>query len=301
VRRTAASLLSDFHADAAPAMAGLVRMLETSSEDVDRFVARDALANIGPQAVPTLVELLKSPQPKVRWEALQAFDLSFTAETAPAAWEPVLRAVSDPDATVRSAALGAADSIAPSADLSRPLILAAVDDNDPGVRTMAAALLGRPASASVAGRAALIKLSADSENQVRLLAIESLGECGQRGQLAEAAEPAAEVLAKIVAAPPDQELTDAALRSLAQMGTSAKSAAPALVGLIERGDEVYIELAIDALAGERWRRQCRAGRADTGQDARGQRRVQPTRGHCGDRQARAQRQRSRAGIDRRAR
>lgn len=246
-RRTAAGLLEDFGPAAAPAIPSLARMLETSSEDVDRFVARNALGSIGPQAVPALIELLKSPQPKVRWEALQAFDLSFSAETAVAAWEPVLHAVSDSDAEVRSAALGAAESIAPSAELSRPLVLAAVNGNDPGVRTMAAALLGRPANASVAGRAALLKLSGDSDNQVRLLAVESLGECGQRGQLAEATDPATEILIKIIAAPPNQELTDAALRSLVQIGPSAKAAAPALVGLIERGVEIYMQLAIDAL------------------------------------------------------
>jgi HEAT repeat protein len=149
---------------------------------VPRAVTGLALLDLGPTAVPRLLELTESPEPAVRAGAVELVGLLGNAGDA----RPVLDRLRDPAATVRTASADALGRL--GAGEARDALVRTLDDRMPAVRTAAARALGQ-----TGGRRAADALVAVA-----------------RGDVFEPARAAAEALARIdrslllqVAAEPD--------------------------------------------------------------------------------------------------
>jgi HEAT repeat protein len=99
-----------------------------------------ALFDLGPAAVPRLVELSESDEPAIRASALELMGL--VGEAGDAA--PVLRRLSDPSAAVRAASADALGRL--GAGEARDALIRALEDRIPGVRAAAARALGQTGS-----------------------------------------------------------------------------------------------------------------------------------------------------------
>lgn len=124
---------------------GRVRAVETIgplvaagvSGRVPRDVANLALLDIGPAAVPHLLDLASDPDPAIRSSALELVGLLGAAGDA----EPVLDYLTDPAAAVRMTTAGALGRL--GAAEARDALMRALDDRVPAVRAAAANALGQ--------------------------------------------------------------------------------------------------------------------------------------------------------------
>jgi HEAT repeat protein len=104
---------------------------------VPRDVANLALLDIGPPAVPKLVELSSHTEPVIRSSAVELIGLLGAAGDA----EPLLDHLTDPAAAVRVTTAGALGRLG-AAD-ARDALMDALDDRVPAVRAAAANALGQ--------------------------------------------------------------------------------------------------------------------------------------------------------------
>jgi hypothetical protein len=132
VRRAAARSLGRI--GATDAIRPLVDVAVTGR--VQRDVAKLALLDIGPAAVPDLVELSGHPEPLVRASAVELVGLIGSADDATA----IIDRLTDPSAAVRVAAAGALGRL--GAAEARDALVRALDDRVPAVRVAAANALG---------------------------------------------------------------------------------------------------------------------------------------------------------------
>ena len=165
VRRAAARSLGRI--GATNAIGPLVGVAVTGR--VPRDVAKLALLDIGPAAVPELASLADHPEPPVRSSAVELIGLIGSADDAAA----ILDRLTDPAAAVRVAAAGALGRL--GAAEARDGLVRALDDRVPAVRVAAADALG-----GIGGRLATTALLAVA-----------------RSDTFEAAHAAAEALARI--------------------------------------------------------------------------------------------------------
>jgi hypothetical protein len=83
--------------------------------------AADALGRIGPPAVPSLIEALKSPDPEARLQAAQV--LARMGSDAKEAVPDLIRLLDDPDERIRKAATRALGRIGPDAAAAVPALM----------------------------------------------------------------------------------------------------------------------------------------------------------------------------------
>jgi HEAT repeat protein len=123
-----------------------VEPLVTASVDqrVPRDVAMLALLDVGPVAVPRLLELTEHPEPRVRTSAVELVGLLGEAGDA----EELPALLRDTAAEVRAATAGALGRLGAAA--ARDALIEALDDRVPSVRVAAARGLGQ-----IGGRSAL--------------------------------------------------------------------------------------------------------------------------------------------------
>ena len=111
---------------------------------VPRDVAMLALLDVGPMAVPRLLELTRHPEPRVRTSAVELVGLLGEAGDA----EELPTLLRDTAAEVRAATVGALGRLGAAA--ARDALIEALDDRVPSVRVAAARALGQ-----IGGRSAL--------------------------------------------------------------------------------------------------------------------------------------------------
>jgi len=184
--------------------------------------APEALASIGPAAVPALIESLRSGDRATREAAMRAL-----ARIGPAARDAVplvAGLLPDPQAMETLGAIGGFEPLIgelkarPDVRLVGPLVR-----------------VGEPAVPS------LTALLHDDDPRVRRLATQTLGAIR-----AKAAAAVPELIRSLD--DPDRSMRQRAMRSLGDIGPAAKDAAPALARLVEQGDYGDAYTALHALS-----------------------------------------------------
>jgi len=184
--------------------------------------APEALASIGPVAVPALIESLRSSDRATREAAMRAL-----ARIGPAARDAVplvAGLLPDPQAMETLGAIGGFEPLIgelkarPDVRLVGPLVR-----------------VGEPAVPS------LTALLHDDDPRVRRLATQTLGAIR-----AKAAAAVPELIRSLD--DPDRSMRQRAMRSLGDIGPAAKDAAPALARLVEQGDYGDAYTALHALS-----------------------------------------------------
>jgi HEAT repeat protein len=124
-----------------------------SSDSEKSGKASLAIVSLGELAVPGLIEMLASPDPKLRVRA--ATTLWGLGSSARAAVTPLARALADADVEVRRSAAMALGSIGVDAAPAVPALITALKDSDYAVRQQAAKALGAIGPAAKAALPAL--------------------------------------------------------------------------------------------------------------------------------------------------
>jgi HEAT repeat protein len=150
---------------------------------VPRDVANLALLDIGPSAVPQLLELTTHPDPSIRSSSLELIGLLGTAGNA----EPLVDHLADPAAAVRVAAAGALGRV--GAREAQDALVRALDDRVPPVRAAAARALGEIGGRQAAE--ALLPLASSENFDVARAAAEALARIDPALVIRSAAEPGA--------------------------------------------------------------------------------------------------------------
>jgi HEAT repeat protein len=265
VRERAARALGRLGPDAAEALPAL---LEAARANGGAPVFADALAQVGPAALPALLaELKKSDTAGSEWilqtlrgfgapalpvlsETLQASSpalriaaartLAEMGPEAALAEKPLLTAAGDSDPAVQAAALRALVASRSESPRLRPLLEAALKSSSPELRKAGTAGLASVGGATTLGADGLIVLLADEDAATRLLAVQSLGQLGAK------AAPAVPALI--------ERMNDPALQlpivdTLGKIGSAAAAAVPRLTELATTGGAEWRVAAIVALGG----------------------------------------------------
>ena len=117
------------------------RLRGTNSFLVDGEIAAWSLAAIGADAVPSLMELLEEPNPRLKQRATGA--LGLVGAAAEPAVPALVKNLKSPDRDVRMLAADALGWIGKRPDLAVPALIEALKDSDIGVGIYAAESLGR--------------------------------------------------------------------------------------------------------------------------------------------------------------
>jgi HEAT repeat protein len=148
-----------------------------------RDVTGLALFDIGPDAVPHLLELVSSNEPAVRASALELVGLLGAAGDAP----PVLDGLSDTAAAVRAASADALGRIGTGEAEARDALVRALDDRVPTVRVAAARALGHTGGQAVAD--ALLPVARGDSFEPARAAAEALARIAPARVVQEAEKP----------------------------------------------------------------------------------------------------------------
>lgn len=220
---------------AVPALLAQVEKISATSITRDFWVIK-VLKNIGSSALPELRQALASPNTSVRLAALGTIaDLGPEAREARA---DVLKLGNDPDPQVRALLLSAMVSIDSSTSKALKLIEPAIKDAQPLVRAAAAsaaATLGKDAAPVAAQVAALLE---DPDARVRLVAIRAAGAIGVKDPV---------IIERVTARLDDPTARLAAIEALAKLG--AGNAVPRLIALYPTSDAPTRIVILNALAG----------------------------------------------------
>lgn len=214
--------------EAVPALLSL--MIRDQSDDDLRWYVADALADIGPPAVPVLLDALATADARGRLYAVRALGgMGVNASAGVPALATVMKY--DQDATVREQAVVALSSIGQSAV---PALTEAISNES--VRCFALDALGEmdfgetPADPQLIG--ALIRALKEEEDCVRWLAARALGKLGGDSE---------SVLCALVGAlgDGDSDVCRFAAESLGSFGARAKTAVPALIKQLLHEENVH--------------------------------------------------------------
>lgn len=220
---------------AVPALLAQVEKLAPSMITRDHWALK-VLKNIGTSALPELREALKSPNTSVRLAALGTI-----AELGPEAREArpdILKLGNDADPLIRATLLSAMVSIDSSTSRALKNIEASAQDAHPLVRAAAAsaaAALGKNAAPVAAQIAALLE---DTDGRVRIAAIRAAGIIGIK-------DPT--IIERITARMDDPSSRLVCIEALARLG--AGNAVPRLIALYSTADAPTKIVILAALGG----------------------------------------------------
>jgi HEAT repeat protein len=229
-RQAAQELLTDDNATAAKALAAAVR----PSSDGENFqvaqAAIRAMAEVGPDAVPTLAAALGSDRAAVRFAAVSV--LRQMGRDARGAVEPLAKALGDENRWVRWYAAEALGNIGPDAAAAIPALVPLLQHRELFTRRRAVTALGRigPEAKTAAG-AAIAKLCEEDGNaDVQDAAFVALHSIDLDAMAAKASAGAADDVAALIKklADKDEHESVAAANSLAKLGPQARPAIPSL-------------------------------------------------------------------------
>ncbi len=201
----------------------------------------DALATIGPPAVPNLIGALAHPQ-------LRAPVASILGRMGPAAapaTEALAKLLTDPDANVRIEAAHALAGIGPGAKAAVPALIESLKETEGAPRAAAMLALGKIGPPARAADTALVAILRKSDGSLSLLSAWALIQIN--GATPTAAKVVMPELLKGLSSPTPQGRQMAA-ESLGQFGPLAKNAAPQLDKTAKDADPHVREAATKALA-----------------------------------------------------
>jgi HEAT repeat protein len=144
----------------------------TNSFLVDGEIAAWSLAAIGRDAVPSLMELLADPNPRLKQRAIEALGM-IGADAEPAV-PALVECLKNPDGDVRMRSADALGWIGCRPDLAIPPLVDALNDSDIGVEYYAAESLGRFGKSATNAIPALLKSFADRDYRIRQSAATAL-------------------------------------------------------------------------------------------------------------------------------
>jgi HEAT repeat protein len=274
VREESAHALWSLGTAAADAAGALVGTLNDKCEDV-RVFSRMALGELGPAAVPSLVEALKSPVVEVRRTIVGI--LQILRRDAQGAVLPLVLALKDPDEQVRGRAASALGGLGPEAmarlidalkahedilrdltheelwmlsethDRSQPVtpdtvpaLIAALQDQSRPLRRFAMCALGKVELEASGAIPTLLDLLKGQDTVLRREAIFALS--GVR-------PVAKDVLTALIDAlkEDDKRVRGAAIEALGSLEQAAEPALPALLAILKDGDKDCRDRAARAL------------------------------------------------------
>ncbi len=196
-----------------------------------------ALRGFGPPAVSVLSEALKQPNPVTRAAAAGA--LGGMGRDAIAAVNPLFVLAGEADPSVQAAALRALVALHADSDHLKPLLQTALANPNADVRKAAAAGLAALGGAAALGVNGLLDLLAGDDAAGRLAAVEALGQLGAQSA------PAVEVLASRLA---DSALQSAIIETLGRIGPASASAVPRLLDVAQKKGSDQRTSVLPALA-----------------------------------------------------
>ena len=207
------------------ALPALLDILQKSKPAEAKWVL-PVLQNFGPSAMPVLSEALQSTNPELRAAAAAAVG-EMGRDGAVAA--PRLFALSkDANPTVQTAALRALVALHADPGRLKPLLETALTSESPDVRKAAAAGVASLGGAATLGVDGLLVLLSDDNAPGRLAAVQALGELGAK------AAPAVDSLLVHL---DDPALQSSIMETLEKMGPSAAPAVPRLVEVGKSGKQ----------------------------------------------------------------
>ena len=219
------------------ALPTLLAALKQSNAASGAWILR-TLRSFGPPAVPVLIEALKQPEPAQRAAAASA--LGAMGRAAADAIKPLFTLATASDAPVQAAALRALVALqAPPAQL-KPLLQTALASPVPELRKTGAAGLAALGGAASLGVDGLRELLADDDAAGRLAAVRAFGELA-----AEAAPAVPDLIARLGDAP----LQSAAMEALGKIGAPAAPAVPRLLEIAQNSANDVRATALTTFAG----------------------------------------------------
>jgi len=199
------------------ALPALLDILQKNKPEESKWVLR-ILHSFGPPAVPVLGEALKSNSPEVRVSAANA--LAEMGHEADAAAKPLFVLIKDSSPAVQAAAFGALVAVHADSGRLKPLLQEALGDKSPEVRRAAAAGMAALGGAAALGVDGLVDLLSDDNPAGRIAAVGALGQLGDK------AAPAVKAL---VSRLDDPVLQSSIIDALGHIGPAAAPAVPRLV------------------------------------------------------------------------
>jgi len=218
----------------------LVRALSDGQRTV-RAMAAQSLGRIGAPAVEKVSHALATGSIASRESAARALSL-VDPKDIESAIPALSRAMSTPEASVRTAVVHALGRAPADSIDSATALVAALRDRDPAVRAAAAASLDRVGRAEVWTAAALVDAFGDADVGVRIQAAKSVA---SRGPYAERiVTPLARLLTQ------DDQVAMAAASSLGRFGAAAENAVLPLLDVLRSDREPLVRVAAAEALGE---------------------------------------------------
>jgi HEAT repeat protein len=206
------------------ALPPLMEALSNKSGGDRKWVFR-ALSEMGAPAMTGLTDALRSPTASVRAGAATALE-GMPLEKHPAV-KLLLGLADDKDPQVRSAALKTLADVRSDRPAIIPKLEAALNDRDSGVQKAAAIGLASAGAVEKVGANGLIALLNEPYVNTRRAAAQSLAGFGEK------AKPAVPALLKLLA---DPALSATAVETVGRIGPAASEAVPKLVEYAKNGD-----------------------------------------------------------------
>jgi len=219
------------------ALPALLTALKESDAENSAWILR-TLRGFGAPAVPVLVEALQQPNPATRASAAAA--LGAMGRDASAAIRPLFSLATTGDAATQAAVLRALTALRAEPAQLKPTLREAMKSPAPELRKAAAAglaSLGETASIGVDG---LLEMLGAPEPASRSAAVQALGQMGPK---------AAPAVPALLAQLDDLTLQMAVMDTLGQIGAAAAPAVPRLVALGEKGGDDVKAAALRTFAG----------------------------------------------------
>jgi len=223
---SAASLLGfaiwlQFYAGAAAteSLTELCRRLQHPRDVAERLHAAEAIAEYGQRAVPTLCELLRHRDPKVReFAGVALVRMGPDAEQAVPQLIAILQIQQEPTRAIAAFALG---RIGPAATSAVPALLRVAHDPDWGLRKDAINALASIRTADAVQ--ALTSLLQSDERELQVAALTAIQQCGPSAAIA-----LTQIL-DFAASVPDSGLSDEAFLTAGHLGAAAADDLTALL------------------------------------------------------------------------